>query len=334
MLTKIGRPLLNLFAVALFALAPAIVGGVGLVTQSGSRLFVEPTPPPTTGSITFVSNAASDFEYGRIQTVPTNWGAAEFTFSMWVRPAVGTASSYNFGDAAELTNWSAHDVQPYSAADWWYHGNFLLDGHNNASSAFYDGTFSLQIVGSGRVRWLFGDGAAANARTGDLHAVQAWPSSGAASIRDGNWHHIECVRRWDGGTGAILELWVDGVMVDSETSTARTNMYTAYWDDFVLQAAAQRGWFFGAEKQAAVGDFTQYADYKGDISEIAMFSRAKDTAELEDWQRYTPDGATGLLEVWRLTEPSGSMSGLNGTTLTINNGAGGQTISRSASDPF
>lgn len=319
---------------ALVLLMSVSVLGSSIIGLSGPAYRV-PTAVPS-GAITFVSNSASNSEYGRIQTVPSGWGAAEFTYGMWVRPSTGTASSYSFGDAAERTDWSAHDVQPYSAADAWYHGNFLLDGHTNAGSAFYDGTFSLQVVGSGRVRWTFGDGAAANARTGDLHAVQAWPSSGASSIRDGNWHKIMCVRRWDGGTGAILELWVDGVQVDTETSTARTDMYTTYWDDFAVQASAQRGWFYGSEKQAAVGVLTQYADFKDLVGEITMFNRAWTSTELQNnWQAQTSSSASGLLEVFRFAENSGSSAtGAFGTTMTLNNGAGGQTIAWSTSDPF
>lgn len=289
---------------------------------------------PAQGSILFVTNAANNYEYGRMPALPVNFGAGEFTYSIWVNPTNATASSYAFGDAAERTNWSAHDVQPYSAPDAWYHGNFLLDGHTNAGSAFYDGTFSLQIIGSGRVRWTFGDGSAANARVGDVHAVQEWPSSGAASILDGNWHKISCVRRWDGGSGAILELWVDGILVATETTTIRTNMYTTYWDDFAVQSAPQRGWFFGSEKQAAVGDFAQYAAFMGGVGEMAFYSKAQTTTELED---LTPvrSNADGLLEVFRFAETSGStVTGQNGTVMNLVNGAGGQAVSHSSQNPF
>lgn len=281
-------------------------------------------------SLLFVSNTASNYEYGRISTVPTNFGAGEFALTLWVKATTGTASSYAFGDAAERTDWSAHNVTPYSASDWWWHGNFLIDGHNNNGSAFYDGTLSCQVTNSGRQRWVFGDGAAAAARTGSLHAV--WNSS-APTLRDGNWHKIGFRRRNDGGTGSILEAWQDGSMIASETSTARTNMYTTYWDDFAAQVAAQRGFFFGAEKQSAVGVLTQYADYKGLISEVAFWDAPSDV----QMQSLTAivGNETGLLDVIRFTEQTGSTATgvVASTVLTRFAGASGQTAAWSLEGP-
>ena len=298
-----------------------------LVTKSGpgSRLYVQPPETPASGSILFVSNAADDFEYGRIQTVPVGFGAGEFALTMQVLLTTGTASSYNFGDAAELTNWSAHNVTPYSAADWWYHGNFLLDGHNNNGSAFHNGTLSCQITNSGRQRWVFGDGAAAQARTGQLHAVY---EATAASLRDGNWHKIGFRRRFDGGSGSILEAWQDGAVIATETSTARTDMYAQFWDDFAAQVAAQRGFFYGAEKQAAIGDLSQYADYKGRISEMGFWDSPTD----EQMESLTAivGNETGLLDVIRFAEGSGTEAvGANGTTMTLVNG-----VAWGAENPF
>jgi hypothetical protein len=295
------------------------------ISGPGSRLYVEPAAAPENGSILFVTNGASNYEYGRIAVVPTNFGAAEFGMTLWGLLTNATASSYNFGDAAERTNWSAHDVEPYSAADAWYHGNFFIDGHNNASSAFHNGTLSLQIVGTGRPRWTFGDGAAAQARTGQLHVSQVYPSSGATNCINSGWHKFGWRRRNDGGTGSILENWLDGVMIASETSTARTNMYTTYWDDFAAQPAAQRGFFFGAEKQAAVGVITQYAAFMGNLAELCFWEAPSD-AVMESLDP-VEDSDTGLLDVIRFTEGSGSTAtGINGTEMTLNNGGSGQTV--------
>ncbi len=289
-----------------------------------------PPAVPASGSILFVSNAASDNEYGRIATVPNGFGAGEFAITFWLQLTTGTASSFSSGSSQERTDWWAGNDTPYSAADWWFNGNFCMDGHTNASSAFYDGTLSLQFYQSGKPRWLFGDGAAANARTGDLHAVQ---DSNDASLRDGNWHKVGFRRRNDGGSGSILESWVDGTMVASETSTARTNMYTTYWDDFAVQAAAQRGFFFGAEKQAAVGVFAQYADYKGRMSELCFWNAPSD-AQMQSLAAVA-NNATGLLDVIRFAEGSGSTAtGINGTVMNLNNGASGQTIAWGAQNPF
>jgi hypothetical protein len=284
----------------------------------GSRLYTTPAETPASGSIVFVSNAASDHEYGRIATVPSGFGAGEFAITFWVLLTTGTASSYGFGDAAELTDWSAHNPTAYAAADGWFHGNFCMDGHTNAGSAFYDGTLSLQFVNSGRPRWTFGDGAAANARVGDLHWVQ---DTSLASLRDSSWHKLGFRRINDGGTGSILQSWVDGAIIATETSTARTNMYTTYWDDFAVQAAAQRGFFFGSEKQAAVGVLSQYADYKGRISELCFWDSPSD-AQMESLAA-VEDNATGLLDVIRFAEGAGTTAeGINGTTMTLVNGVG------------
>jgi hypothetical protein len=298
-----------------------------LVTRSS---IAQAPEIPASGSILFVSNAADDNEYGRIATVPVGFGAAEYTETMWLLLTTGTASSYTSGTADERNHWWAGNADPYSSSGWWFDGNFMMDGHTNASSAFHNGTNSLQFFNSGRLRWLIGDGAAANARTGQLHAVQDGTS---ASLRDATWHKIAKVRRFDGGTGSIYELWVDGVMIASETSTARTNMYTTWWDDFAVQAAAQRGFFYGGEKQACVGDFSQYADYKGRLSELAFYDKALSEAELEDLSPVVDD-ADGLLDVIRFAEGEGdTATGINGTVMTLNDGAGGQTIAWGAG-PF
>lgn len=317
--------MLAAFLVSFVALA------VNPVVTGGARAFIPPEVIPQSGSIVFVSNAANDSEYGRIATVPVGFGAGEFTLTIWVRFTTGTASSFAFGDAAERTDWDAANATLYGATDWWFHGNFVIDGHNNNGGAFYDGTLSLQIFNSGRPRWTFGDGAAANARTGDLHGIQ---NSASASLRDGNWHRLAFVRRFDGGSGSILESWVDATMVDSETSSSRTNMYTGYWDDFTAQPSAQRGFFFGAEKQAAVGVLSQFADTKGNFSETAFWERALSEAELADLGPF-PDSAQGLLDIIRYAEGSGTTAeGANGTTMTLHAGAGGQAVTWSSANPF
>lgn len=302
------------------------------VAGPGSRLYgaAGGGGPPASGSILFVSNAASDNEYGRIATVPTNFGAAEFALTFWLQLTTGTASAYTSGTSQERTDWWTGNATPYADASWWFDGNFCMDGHTNAGSAFFDGTLSLQFVNSGRPRWLFGDGAAANARTGDLHAVQ---DTSLSSLRDGAWHKLGFRRKNDGGTGSILESWVDGVMIASETSTARTDMYTTYWDDFAAQVAAQRGFFFGGEKQACVGVFSQYADYKGRLSEMCFWNAPSD-AQMQSLAAVA-NGATGLLDVIRFAEGLGSTAtGVNGTVMNLNNGAGGQTIAWGSQNPF
>ncbi len=254
-------------------------------------------------SLNFLPNANSQHDYARHVTIPSGFGSGEFTLEVWLRPnnsfPVGPV-----GVGTQLTNWYNGDPQPYSSGNWWFSGNFLLDGHNNSS--FKDGTFSLQFVGGGRVRWDFGDGAQ---RTGGHWAVQAWPSNTTPSLLDGGWHHIACVRRWVGEQEAALELWVDGGLVATETSDRRTNMRTAYWNNWTGYPASQQGWFWGSEKQAAVlaNGVTQYEDYKGLVDELRFWNRAKTSEELRlDWETPITGTEQNLTGWYTFSEGSGT----------------------------
>jgi len=244
-------------------------------------------------SINFVENAANDYEYGHQTLIPAGFGSGEFTFEIWLKPNNSyPVGSVNEGTSAQLTNWSNVDAQPYSSSSWWWRGNFLLDGHNNNS--FQDGTFSLQFYGGGRVRWDFGDGQ--NAGPGGHWSVQAYPASSVPSLLDGQWHQVSCVRRWDGGSGAILELWVDGELIATESTPARTNMAATYWDGWTGFPSNGIGWYYGTEKQAAVGVLPQYEDYKGLVDEMRFWSRAKSTGELQnDWSKGVIGSEPGLV---------------------------------------
>ncbi len=262
------------------------------------------TAHASASSFEFVENAANDHEYGRQLDLPSGFGAGEFTFEIWVKPddsyPVGAVDQDTPG---QLTNWSNVDNQPYSSSGWWFSGNFLLDGHNNNS--FEDGTFSIQFYGGGRVRWSFGDGQGAG--PGGHWSVQAYPANTTASLLDGNWHQITCVRRWDGGTGAILELWVDGSLIATETTPARTNMATAYWNNWTGFPFGGDGWFYGAEKQAAVGQLSQYEDYKGLVDEMRFWSRAKSSQELQDdWYKGVVGNESGLAGRYSFSNGSGT----------------------------
>lgn len=256
-------------------------------------------------SLNFIENAENDHEYGLQTSLPNGFGAGEFTLEIWLRPddsyPVGAVRPQ--GIAQQLVNWSNADPQPYSAGNWWFEGNFLLDGHNNSS--FEDGTFSLQFYGGGRVRWDFGDGAS---QTGGHWAVQAWPASTTPSVLDGNWHQVTCVRRWSGASSADLELWIDGALIATETSNLRTNMWTTYWNSWPGFPGGQAGWFWGAEKQAAIGanSVTQYEDFKGLADELRFWSRAKTVAELQnDWNAPVNGSETGLIGWYSFGEGTG-----------------------------
>lgn len=270
-------------------------------------------------SLNFVQNANSQHDYARHTTIPAGFGSGEFTLEIWLRPddsfPVGPAG----GGSNQLVNWSSADPEPYSSGGWWFTGNFLLDGHNNSS--FGDGTFSLQFVGGGRVRWDFGDGA--NAEPGGHWAVQAWPSDTVHSLLDGNWHYIACVRRWVGEQHADLELWVDGGLLSIQTSDRRTNMRTAYWNNWTGFPDGQEGWFWGAEKQAAIltNGVTQYEDYKGLVDELRFWDRAKTSEELRfEWENPVTGSETGLVGWYTFSEGSGTetcndLNGINCMTL-------------------
>lgn len=223
------------------------------------------------GALRILPGSAADYGYARLDALPEGFGDAEFTLELWVKATTGLTVASTA--STKTSRWSSDNVTAYSASDWWYLGNFLLDGHNNNSAEA--GTCSLQIVNSGRVRWTFGDGAAAGARTGDLHAVTS-----TTSVIDGEWHSIHLVRRNDGGSGSELEIWIDGILEDMETSTARTNMASTYWDSWSGFPSNQDNWMFGAEKQAALGVISEWEHYMGVVDQIRFYNRAASTSEI------------------------------------------------------
>lgn len=231
-------------------------------------------------SVEWFVNAPNDYDYGRQLVLPPGFGTGEFTFELWIRPNNTTSLPGPTADGTpgQRTNWSTVDNTPYGSSDWWFQGNFLLDGHNNQNSNFEEGTFSLQFYGSGRVRWLFGDGP--SGLPGGVRSVGAPASTGAPALLDGQWHHITLVRRFPGASGASLEIWIDGVLIDTTASDRRTDMAATYWNNWTGFPANQRGWFWAAEKQAAINERTQYEDYKGRIDEMRFWTRAKTAMEI------------------------------------------------------
>jgi hypothetical protein len=232
-------------------------------------------PGQSTRSLAFFLNDPNDYDHGRQLVLPPGFGAGPFTLELWIRPDESFPVGPTTSGAGQRTNWSDADHEPYSSCCWWYEGNFLLDGHNNGD--FSEGTFSLQFYGGGRLRWLVGDGGSPG--EGDVRSVGAYPASSTASLLDGNWHRVALVRRWTGTSGARLELWLDGARVATETTPLRTDL-TAWWGDWSAFPAGQEGWFWGAEKQAAIGVLPQYEDYKGPLDELRFFARALAPAEL------------------------------------------------------
>ena len=268
-------------------------------------LLVFGAPHATGQSLLFDDNAASQHEYGQQLTIPSGFGEAEFTLELWIRLDDSFPVGRTGCCAQQLVNWSDADNAPYSGCCWWYEGNFLLDGHNNSS--FDQGTFSLQFYGGGRLRWLFGDGVFAG--PGGHWSVGAFPATSTPSLLDGAWHQVTCVRRFVGTSSADLELWIDGVLIDTETTPVRANMRT-WWDSWggpVPFPAGQEGWFWGAEKQAAIGVLSQYEDYKGLVDEVRFWSRAKSAGEIgSDWALPVEGTEPGLVGWLRFDEGLGS----------------------------
>jgi hypothetical protein len=260
--------------------------------------------PATAQSVRFTVNDPLDSDYGQQIALAPEFGVGEFTLELWIRPDTSfpVGSTRPEGSAAQRTNWTAADVAPYSASDWWYEGNFLLDGHNNAN--FSAGTFSLQFYGGGRVRWLFGDGD--DPGPGGLWSVGAHPAATGPSVLDGNWHQVTLVRRWSGTSDARLEMWIDGVLVDTETSSVRTDM-RQWWNAWSGFPAGQEGWFWGAEKQAAIDVLSQYEDYKGLLDEVRLWSRAKTAGEIaSDYARAVAGTEPGLAGAYSFDEGTGA----------------------------
>lgn len=273
-----------------------------------AALLIASADVAAASSLRFQQNGPNDHDYGRQLVLPAAFGAGEFTLELWIRPdhtlPVGPTTP---GTPAQLVNWSDESSMPYGSGSWWFPGNFLLDGHNNAD--FSAGTFSLQFYGGGRVRWLFGDGA--DPGPGGVWSVGAYPEAPEPSLLDGGWHQVTLVRRWTGAAAARLELWIDGRLVDDQETPVRTDM-RAYWDAWTGFPAGQQGWFWGAEKQAAIGVLAQYEDYKGLVDDVSFWSRAKTAAEIATgWRAPAQAGQPGLVGLYPIGETGSAASSCN-----------------------
>lgn len=254
-------------------------------------------------SLAWVESPSRVFDYGFHVTLPDGFGRGPFTLELWGR----LDESYPVGECggadSRLINWCSQDLEPYDGSSWWFDGNWLLDGHNNGN--WNEGSFDLQLYGGGRLRWLFGDGSP-NAPPGGTWAVQAWPAETTPSLLDGQWHQITLVRRWADESAASLEMWIDGVLIATERSDVRTDMWASYWQNWTQFPSEQPGWFWGAEKQAALGQIV-LEDYKGLLDEIRFWSRAKSAQEIRDQHRLPVTGQEeSLLGRYPLDEGFGS----------------------------
>jgi hypothetical protein len=277
-------------------------------------LLLSPSPAAAAGSLRFVANAPTAYDFVDIAHLPPSFGRGEFALEMWIKPdnsfPVGPVwrSGYN-----QLSNWSEADPEPYSSDGWWLSGNWLLDGHTRprgfGPSDSREGTFSLQFYGGGRLRFMFAD-SGENMPKGMVHAVQAWPASTTPSLLDGSWHHVVALRRWREPSGATLELWVDGKSIGTTDIPRRTDM-RRFWDKLAHSDDPQQlgGWSLGAEVMTAWNyAFTQYEDYKGLVDEIRLWGRAPSPAEIGEWAKGRPPrNAAQLLAHFPLGERNGAI---------------------------
>jgi len=285
---------------------------------------VPPAPPPpgnaTGSSLRFTVNEANPlpsdirYDFGRQLVIPAGFGDGEFTFELWVKAdnSFPFGPTQNAGDG-QLSNWTDTPVnpQPGNGDGWWYAGNFLLDGHANAGDG--RGTFSLQIYGRGRVRWHFYDSAAE-------WGVQGANVDTAPNVVDGNWHQITLVRRWQGTTDAVLELWIDGALIAQSTTSVRDNM-RAYWDGWAGFRIDNEGWFWGTEKLTAIGYFDRYEDYKGLIDELRLWSRAKSASEIQNnYQAAVTGSEAGLVGLFQFSEGSSNQTCNNLNSNAVSDG--------------
>ncbi len=266
-------------------------------------LLASPLDTASARSIQLHANAPQQFDFGDIAAIPAPFGQGEFTFEIWVklddRYPVGSTLR---ATKQQLLNWSNADPEPYSAIGWWYPGNWLIDGHSRPMGFTTGlesraGTFSLQVYGGGRIRWMFADGDENETPKGSVWSVQAYPAANTPSLLDGEWHSIACVRRWNAAGGADLELWVDGKQVDVTQTPRRVNM-RRYWDKPAHpdDPTELGGWALGAEVMTAWDFFfNQYEDYKGMVDEMRFWSRARSVHELAgDWRKPVAMSAAGL----------------------------------------
>jgi hypothetical protein len=248
-------------------------------------------------SLRSIDNGPNQYERAILTSFPIGFGAGEFTFEIAVK--LDNRAQYPIGLCGTggnvRLNWCSENHPRYGFNCWWCNGNFLIDGVNFAG--IQNASFSLQMYDGGRVRWLIGDGDPAAPRFDEFWSVGNAPNANNPRLLDGNWHLISVVRRFAGASGADLEMWIDGVLIDSVRSGVRTNLATTWegYADGFAQGGIYGGWFFFAEKQAVnVPDFA-FEDYKGQIDEVRFWNRAKTASELSSqWRNPVAVGAAGL----------------------------------------
>lgn len=292
-------------------------------TGGGIASLIGTSPISGSNSVFINTNTPGAYQHGRLTATPSTWGSGEFCIGIWFKATnlsnTGVLSDATVNTAAQRDNWQTATLTPQSGGTFgWTHNNFLIDGFNNTGlgANVHNGTLALGFHASGRPMWLVGDGAPADARTWNLHAIS---SSTGTSCLDGNWHLYELNRSWTGASSALYTSRVDGQVVATETSTARTNMRT-WWNSW--SGFSEAGLYFFAEKLAAVNNSgqPQWSNAKGWMGPLMLWSRSVPDSEAADIYNDIVTGSeSGLVSWYRFNEASG--------TSAANNQATGQAIS-------
>jgi Concanavalin A-like lectin/glucanases superfamily len=267
-------------------------------------------------SLRSIDNAPNQYEVGVLKDFPANFAAGEFTYEMWVKPITSfNGASYGVGTCGaggnSRLNWCSENVARYSDPCWWCNGNFLVDGVAGGA-----GTFALQFYGGGRIRWLHSDTDTSTAANGFWGIGPG--NANNPTIVDNQWHHIATVRRFVNTNQSQLELWVDGVLIDTQTTNARTNFAQLY-SEASFSSYPYVGWFFLAEKQAVnIADFA-LEDHKGLIDELRFWNRAKTANELtNNWRNPVNGTESGLSGWYDFSDVAYNASGTTSSTQSCN----------------
>lgn len=275
--------------------------------------------PSGSGSLNFIFNESpTPDDYLAMPTIPSGFGNGAFTMYVGVRPD----GSYPYGitsgaDTAAKTNWSSEDIAPpgnLSDNSYWNPGNFLLDGHNNLNTL--NGTFSLNYYGSGRLRWIVGDGV-------NFIPVQGAITGNVPNVVAGsNWGLIVCIARMTGVSDTTYELWYGSSLIASVVVNRRVNFYTAFWQLWTGYIADQSRWIWGAEHYSALNPTSDnYPDHKGLVNQIAFFNADHSLSDINGVLLNGIQGTEpGYIDHWNFNEQSGNVAtSENGLIATLNN---------------
>jgi len=182
-------------------------------TLLAAVVVVAPSPAGSFGGIQFVTNASLDYDHGLHTGLPNGWGDGEFTLKVVISPDDSAPIGETQSSSGRINNWANETAEPYSDPQWWFLGNFLLDGHNN--SVYANGTFSFQIHNSGYMRWLFGDG------SGSIPTGGLWQDDSQVNVLDGGRHIVHVTREFTGASDSTLRMYVDWSEPRSRTPERR-----------------------------------------------------------------------------------------------------------------